>query len=148
MPFLSELWIDLCVKGMIICFFMKTIICFLIILTFRWTLNHIFTNKHYELSSFILQNVVLAKLWFNINIKALSIIFILMYETLFQFQLFCVIHSYSTARVTKMIRSTSDAFHLMILSKVALCYNQKLYCDSIKMEILPFPNAYLSIQNF
>jgi hypothetical protein len=41
MPFLSELWIDLCVKRMIICFFMKAIICFLISLTFWWTLNHI-----------------------------------------------------------------------------------------------------------
>jgi hypothetical protein len=41
MPFLSELWIDLCVKRMIICFFMKTIICFPILLTFRWTLNEI-----------------------------------------------------------------------------------------------------------
>ena len=58
------------------------------------------------------------------------------------FNCFCVIHSYSTARVTKMIRSTSDAFHLMIRSKAALCYNQKLYCDSIKMAKLPFPNAY------
>jgi hypothetical protein len=28
MPFLSELWIDLCVKRMIICFFMKAIIYF------------------------------------------------------------------------------------------------------------------------
>jgi hypothetical protein len=71
-----------------------------------------------------------------------------MYETLSQFQLFCVIHSYSTAGVTKMIRSTSDAFHFIMRSKAALCYNQKLYCDSIKMEKLPFPNAYLSIQNF
>jgi hypothetical protein len=26
--------------------------------------------------------------------------------------------------------------------------NQKLYCDSIKTAKLPFPNAYLSIQNF
>jgi hypothetical protein len=43
--FLSELWIDLYVKRMIICFFMKAIICFLISLTFRWTLNHIFTKK-------------------------------------------------------------------------------------------------------
>jgi hypothetical protein len=64
------------------------------------------------------------------------------------FNCFCVIHSYSTACVTKMIRSTSDAFHLMIRTKAALCYNQKLYCDSIKMAKLPFPNAYLSIQNF
>jgi hypothetical protein len=64
------------------------------------------------------------------------------------FNCLCVIHSYSTACVTKMIRSTSNAFHFMIRSKAALCYNQKLYCDSIKMEQLPFPNAYLSIQNF
>ena len=39
-------------------------------------------------------------------------------------------------------------FHLMIRSNAALCYNQKMYCDSIKMAKLPFPNAYLSIQNF
>jgi hypothetical protein len=64
------------------------------------------------------------------------------------FKCFCVIHSYSTACVTTMIRSTSDAFHLMIRSKAALYYNQKMYCDSIKMAKLPFPNAYLSIQNF
>jgi hypothetical protein len=44
MLFLSELWIDLCVKRMIICLFMKAIICFLISLTFRWTLNHIFPH--------------------------------------------------------------------------------------------------------
>jgi hypothetical protein len=56
------------------------------------------------------------------------------------FNFFCVIHSYSTARVTKIIRSTSDAFHLIIRSKAALCYNQKLYFDSIKMatsNVLP-----------
>jgi hypothetical protein len=64
------------------------------------------------------------------------------------FNCFCVINSYSTACVTKMIQSTSDAFHLMIRSNAALCYNQKMYCDSIQMAKLPFPNAYLSIQNF
>jgi hypothetical protein len=174
----------------------------------------------YELSSFILQNVVLAKLWFNINIKALSITFILMYETLFKFHrnvndirkqilvfikkhiiilfthksihnsdrkgikyrmsyprwstslvvhkqfwstsilklyllpsfwcmkhypnfnCFCVIHSYSTACVTKMIRSTSDAFHLMIRSKAALCYNQKLTIGLIAVTAILFcPNS-------
>jgi hypothetical protein len=40
---------DLCVKRMIICFFMKAIICFLISLTFRWTLNHIFTNNYVKI---------------------------------------------------------------------------------------------------
>jgi hypothetical protein len=40
----QPLWI----KG-IICFFMKTIICFLISLTFRWTLNHIFTNNRVKI---------------------------------------------------------------------------------------------------
>ena len=41
--------IDLCVKRMIIYFFLKAIICFLISLTFRWTLNHIFTNNHVKI---------------------------------------------------------------------------------------------------
>jgi hypothetical protein len=43
-----KFWHDY-LKRMIICFFMKAVICFLISLTFRWTLNHIFTNNHVKI---------------------------------------------------------------------------------------------------